>query len=429
MSSTRKWTQALALGLGLWAASVQAEPASVKVAVMVSLSGASASQGISIRDAIRLAVAEQNWKGGFNGRKIELVERDDEDKPERAEALARELIRKEKVEFALGFNSSAVALRVLQQFQDAKIPVLIGSASDTALTRLFEAPLHRENYIFRNAASDQVQAQLIVRELLERHRFSRVAILAEASSYGKSGGETIKRQLALRLCAPPFNGEADAQNGWVKGGGGKLMHAPLQAEFAPGQTDMSGLIAQAKRAGVDALVVWAQAPEAAAIAKARARANWSVPLIGAETLGTSAFIKAAGAAGQGVHLPASFVAEPINSRRQEFLIAFRRQSGNEEIQAPVAAAQAYDSVLLLSAAVRQAGSTQGSAVRAALENLKGSVFGVVSTYERPFRANDHEAIAVEMLATGEVNGKRVSHAYKEEIQAIILGRKPKATGG
>lgn len=413
--------------LGLWTGSALAEPA-VRIGLMVSLSGSSAPQGISIRDAVRLAVAEQNWKGGFNGRRIELVERDDEDKPERAEALARELIHKDRVEFALGFNSGAVVLRVAQQFQDAKIPMLIASASDTALTRLFEAPLHRENYIFRNAASDQAQAQLIAREVLERHHFSRVAILAEGSAYGKSGGETIKRQIYRRLTAPPFNGEADAQTGWIKGGSGKLMHAPLQAEFAPGQTDMSGLIAQAKRSGVDALIVWGQAPEAAAIARARARANWSVPLIGADALGSSAFIKAAGAAGQGTHLPASFVAEPINSRRQEFLIAFRKQSGSDEIPAPVAAAQAYDSVLLLSAAVRQAGSTQGPAVRAALENLKGSVFGVVSTYERPFSSTDHEAISVEMLATGEVSGSRVSHAYKEEIRAIILGRKPAAGG-
>src|SRR5690606_27191654 len=55
-----------------------------------------------------------------------------------------------------------------------------------------------------------------------------------------------------------------------------------------------------------------------------------------------------------------------------------------------AAAQGYDSVMLLAAAMKQAGTTDGEKVQAALENLQAPVTGVVKTYEKPFSKDNHE---------------------------------------
>ena len=43
-------------------------------------------------------------------------------------------------------------------------------------------------------------------------------------------------------------------------------------------------------------------------------------------------------------------------------------------------------------AIRQAGSTEGAAVRAALEDLKAPVNGLLKTYAKPFSRTDHEAL-------------------------------------
>jgi branched-chain amino acid transport system substrate-binding protein len=52
----------------------------------------------------------------------------------------------------------------------------------------------------------------------------------------------------------------------------------------------------------------------------------------------------------------------------------------------------YDSVLLYAAAVKQANTTDGAAVRVALEDLKAPVQGVLKTYNKPFSKTHHEAL-------------------------------------
>jgi branched-chain amino acid transport system substrate-binding protein len=54
------------------------------------------------------------------------------------------------------------------------------------------------------------------------------------------------------------------------------------------------------------------------------------------------------------------------------------------------AAPGYDCMYLLAAAIRQAGSTDGAKIRAALENLNGPVDGVLMRYAQPFTKDSHE---------------------------------------
>ena len=52
----------------------------------------------------------------------------------------------------------------------------------------------------------------------------------------------------------------------------------------------------------------------------------------------------------------------------------------------------YDSVLIWAQAAKQANSTDGNAVRLALEDLKTPVQGALKTYDKPFTATKHEAL-------------------------------------
>jgi branched-chain amino acid transport system substrate-binding protein len=76
----------------------------------------------------------------------------------------------------------------------------------------------------------------------------------------------------------------------------------------------------------------------------------------------------------------------------------------------VSAAQGYDSIYLLAAAMKQANSTEGPKIVAALENLNTKVEGVVTTYDKPYTKTDHEAINFNNTVFGEVRGGRVVHA-------------------
>jgi len=53
-------------------------------------------------------------------------------------------------------------------------------------------------------------------------------------------------------------------------------------------------------------------------------------------------------------------------------------------------------------------------IREALENLDAKVEGVVTTYDKPYTHDDHEAITKNIPVFGEVKGAKVVYAYEED---------------
>ena len=117
-------------------------------------------------------------------------------------------------------------------------------------------------------------------------------------------------------------------------------------------------------------------------------------------------------------MPQTFIQEPTTPKRQSFIISYLREfkPKNNRIDSPVSAAQGYDSVYLLAAAIKQAGSTDGPKIKEALENLKTTVDGVVTTYNKPFSKTDHEAITANIPVFGEVRNNHVVYAYAEDFK-------------
>ena len=110
------------------------------------------------------------------------------------------------------------------------------------------------------------------------------------------------------------------------------------------------------------------------------------------------------------------VQEPTTPKRQSFIVNYLKTFNpkNSRIDSPVSAAQGYDSVYLLAAAIKQAGSTDGPKVKAALENLQTPIEGVVTNYNKPFSKADHDAITANIPVFGEVKGQRVVYAYPDD---------------
>ena len=114
-------------------------------------------------------------------------------------------------------------------------------------------------------------------------------------------------------------------------------------------------------------------------------------------------------------MPQAFIPEPTTPKRQAFLAAWRMQTGSARIPVPPAAAQGYDSLLLLAAAIRQARSTDGDRIREALEDLREPVEGVIMTYRHPFSRENHETItSAHDIYMGEVRSGTVVFAYDND---------------
>ena len=363
----------------------------IKIGVAGPFTGGSSSMGVSMRDGVRLATDEINKAGGVLGRQLLLIERDDEAKNERGVQIAQELINKEKVAATVGYINTGVALASQRFYQEAKIPVMNNVATGSLVTQQFND--QPENYIFRNAAHDSIQAPMIVEEAITRRGYQKVAILADSTNYGQLGREDLEKALAL-----------------------KGIKAVTVEKFNIKDVDMTPQLLKAKEAGAQAVLTYAIGPELAQIANGMTKLGWKVPMIGSWTLSMANYIDNAGPGGEGARMPQTFIQEPTTPKRQSFIINYLKTFNpkNARIDSPVSAAQGYDSIYLLTAAIKQAGSTDGPKIKAALEDLKTPVEGVVTTYNRPFTAKDHEAITANIPVFGEVKGSRVVYAYPDD---------------
>jgi branched-chain amino acid transport system substrate-binding protein len=365
----------------------------IKIGLTGPFTGGSSSMGVSMRDGVKLAIDEINKAGGVLGRPFQAVERDDEAKNEVGVQIAQELINKEGVVATLGFINTGVALASQRFYQEAEIPVINNVATGSVIAKQFAPPEQKANYVFRTSANDLIQSAMIADEAVKRQGFKKPAILADSTNYGQLGRADLERTL------------------------GELGVKPVATEkFNIGDTDMTAQVLRAKEAGADVILTYAIGPELAQIANSMAKLGWKVPMIGSWTLAMANFIDTAGPNGEGAMMPQTFIQMPTTPKRKAFIEAYQAAYKIDRMPSPVSAAQGYDSVYLLAAAIKQAGSTDGRKIREALENLNTKIEGVVTVYDHPFSATDHEAITSNIPVFGLVKNGRVVPAHPEDLQ-------------
>ncbi len=223
-----------------------------------------------------------------------------------------------------------------------------------------------------------------------------------------------------RLRAPALLTDTTAQGQVFRG----LLRAALDAEhvspaadetFAIGDTDMTTQLSHARQATAGVILVYGQGAELEAIANSMGVLGWKLPIIGNADLAMAIFLAGSNANGDGASMPLTVVQSGDTPKRAAFFAAYARTYRMARIPAPEVAAQAYDSVWLLKAAIEQAESTDGAKIRAALENLRTTVPGVVTVYDRPFSASDHEAISANIPLFGVVRNMGVVAAHEEDL--------------
>ncbi len=241
--------------------------------------------GLSMHNGARLAVSELNFTGGLFGAPIELVERDDQASPEAGARVAAELIERERVAATVGIVNTGGGLASIDQYQKARVPLMIAVSTGTTLTRKFAPPNESENFIFRVAPTIENEARVLAAELLRRE-WRNVALMADATPYGEAGKNDLARELAssgIRLTGVE--------------------------RFAIGSADTRAALERLRVARPAALLVWGIGPELAVIARDRVRIGWNVPLLGGWTVGMANFIDGAGPAGEGALMTQTFIQE------------------------------------------------------------------------------------------------------------------------
>ena len=137
-----------------------------------------------------LALEEINRAGGINGRKLEVVSRDDGGNPGDAVRVAEELISRENVALLLGTFASNVGLAVSNLAAQRRIVFI---AAEPLTDKIVWESGNR--YTFRLRASTYMQTAMLIPEAV-RLKKQRWAIVYPNYEYGQSATASFKKLLA-----------------------------------------------------------------------------------------------------------------------------------------------------------------------------------------------------------------------------------------
>ncbi len=369
----RRWllAGAAAIVLGALSAPPLGAAETVKLGLVAALSGPSAQSGEAITRGLSIAIDEINAAGGIlGGRMIELIRRDDESNPPKGVIAARELIYKEKVAAFFGGIDSPVSLAIVPLANKAKVPFMGDWAAATPITRNGAKP----NYVFRVSAVDAIVDIKLLQYALKTFGASKVGLMLINNPWGESNEKGLKA--------------ADAINDAVEIVGVE--------KFENNDVDMIPQLTRHKERGAEALVLVTNAPPGAQMMKSRERMGWDVPVVSHWGISGGRFPELAGRTAGDVHFVQTYSFFGEQSAVGKAVLAalikkFPKINGPEDVFSPVGTANAYDAMHLMAKAIDKAGSTDGDAIREALENL-GRHEGLIKTYDKPFSADNHDAL-------------------------------------
>ncbi|WP_049055454.1 ABC transporter substrate-binding protein [Achromobacter xylosoxidans] len=322
MKTPRHARQALAAFLA-WIACAAALAQDIPVTSIQAVTGPIAFAGAPFQKGIRLAVDELNAKGGINGRKIKLMERDSASDKGQAINLASQAIDRDRALLTLGPSATSDSVAVVPVFNDRKAPVLSFATSDVVLK---SGP-----WSLKFQQSPSVPSPLVARYLLDKTRIRKVAIV-----YDRTNEALIESK-------------SHFHSAFKEGGGAVVTEEAVIGSDA----NFLLLATKLKSAGIDGVYLATYAEQSANImAQLRQAGLENIQYVGTIAVVSPKFLAAAGKAAEGTIAVADFVAGLDRPMNQAFEASFKARYGEEPDSW---AAVAYSLAQVGFAAIREAG--------------------------------------------------------------------------
>ncbi len=361
--------------LSLWALALVALPGSlqakeIKVGAILAETGGASFLGGPEGRTIRMLVDKINADGGINGDTIKLIIKDSGANPEKAISFAKQLIEEENVLAILGPSTSGETMKIKQICEQGKTILLSCAAAEVIVDPVAQ-------YVFKTPQKDSFAVKKIYMEM-NKLGISKIAVLAGNTGFGKAGkGQLVK-------IAPEFGIEVVATEVYDKKA-----------------TDLSAVIAKIKaNKDIQAVVNWSIVPAQAIVAKNIRQAGWDVPIFQSHGFGNIKYVEAAGAAAEGIIFPCGrlLVADslPDSNPQKTVLMQYKHDYETKFSEtASTFGGHGYDAIMILTEAIKAAGSTEMEKVRSAIENLQGFV-GTGGVFN--FTPADHNGLDMDSFA-------------------------------
>jgi len=359
----------LLLSLGVSLHSPAQTSDAVRIGVFLSLTGATASYGVSALNAIKLATEETNQNGGINGKKIELVVEDDHSNTQEVRGIVTKLIKEAKVDALIAEPVSVRAMAAAPIAQANQVVMISSASVKPELTMAGD-------YVFRACFISSTEGEAIAKFAANKLNAKTAAIILDD-----------KNDYAVVLAG--FFRES------FKRSGGKVVS---EQKYAASDQDISAQLTAIKTAKPDVIFAPGFYTTAPLVARTVKRLGIKSTLIGSDGWDSPDLLAAGAEPFAGVYFANHFWVGSNEPLVQRFVANYRTKYG----QPPDAgAATAYDAARLLFDAFKRAKSTDKSAVRHALAATKNfpGVTGRIT-----IDANRNAQVPVYMLRIDK-NGK------------------------
>lgn len=337
----------------------------IKIGAILAVTGPASFLGGPEMRSLKMLVDEVNASDMAGGHTIELIVKDSGANSEKAVSFAKQLIEEERVFAIIGPSTSGETFKI-KKLCDRSKTILISCGSAELIVNPV-AP-----FVFKTAPSDSLAARKIF-TAMQSMDIEKIAVLTGNTGFGKAG----KKQITD--IAPQY--------------GIEIVEAEVYDKKA---TDLSAIVAKIKaNKDVEAVINWSIVPAQSIIAKNIRQIGWDVPLFQSHGFANIKYVKAAGAAAEGIIFPASrlIIAESLPAGpRKDFLMKYKtayETRFKEDVS--TFGGHSYDAMMILAKAIAEVGPDKKK-VRAAIENMKG-YFGTAGEFN--FSAEDHSGLQID----------------------------------
>jgi branched-chain amino acid transport system substrate-binding protein len=338
------------IGIGasiLFAASHPAS-AQIKIGAVLSVTGPASFLGDPEKKTLEMYADAINAKGGVNGQKLQLVIYDDGGDANNARTFATRLVEEDKIVAMVGGTSTGATLAMIPVFEEAQIPFI----SLAGAVQIIE-PVRK--WVFKTPHTDRMACEKIFADLKHRN-LTTIAIISGTDAFGKS-----MRDQCVAV-APKY--------------GITIAH---EETYGPRDSDMTPQLTNIKNtAGVQAVVNTGFGQGPAIVTRNYRQLGITLPFYQSHGVASKQFIDLAGAAAEGVRLPAAalLVAEklPDSDPQKPVVVNYSREYQKQTGQAvSTFGGHAYDGLMILVQAMQRAKGTDKAQVRDEIEKTKGYI--------------------------------------------------------
>lgn len=321
------------------AEAVVASGDTIKIGLIGSLSGDQKAWGDDEFAGARMAVEEFNATGGYNGKKVELVEGDAASKAESAKSAAENVLGKGVIGI-VGEVASGHTIQIAKSAFLKAVPVVAVGATRTDLS-------NEGSNVFRVCYTDAFQGPVMAKFAYDGLGLRKIAIMTDNKQPYSQGLTASFKETFEKM-------------------GGKIVGEKF---YESGQTQFSGQLTELKALTPDGMFLSGYFNEVGPISQQARQAGIKGPFLGGDGWDSPQLLVSGGDAIVGSYFCNHYNSKDNRPQVTEFLAKWKKAHGGKE-PGTTMAALGYDATAVMLDALKRSKAADSKSLTEAIENTE-----------------------------------------------------------